>query len=160
MAPERGYVVAKDFLRKHFGNELKVTAAYVDKITGWPSVKAEDVKRLQAYALFLQECFNTMEELQYLDKLNMPANMRTIIQKLPHKLREKWRVTACEISETQVCRSGFRDVVKVIKHQVKIISGPILGDIQNTEVGVNKGSNETKLQQKTQFKRNSFATAV
>ncbi len=93
MSPDKGYIVAKDLLKTHFGHELKITAAYVDRIIGWPALKAEDVKGLQAYALYLRECCNAMEELHYLDELNMPANMKSIIQRLPYKLREKWRVT-------------------------------------------------------------------
>lgn len=159
MPPERGYTVAKDLLRTHFGYELKITAAYVDKTIGWPSFKAEDVKGLQAYALYLHECCNAMEELQYLDEFNMPANMKLIIQKLPYKLREKWRILACEISEMQDCRAGFKDV-NFIEQQVKIISDPVFGDIQDAQVGVPKVGNRAKLQQKSQFKGNSFATTV
>lgn len=66
LTAETGYTVAKDLLEKHFGNESKITAAYVEKIIGWPSVKAEDVKGLQAYTLFLRECCKAMVELQYL----------------------------------------------------------------------------------------------
>lgn len=92
MAPDRGYTVAKQLLKEHFGNEIKVTAAYMEKITGWPTVKSEDIKGLQAFAMYLHECSNAMEDLEYLQELNMPANMRTVIQKLPYKLREQLRV--------------------------------------------------------------------
>lgn len=112
MLPERGYAEAKDLLHKHFGQEVKIAAAYVSKIIGWPSIKAEDGKALQAYALFLRECCNAMEDLQYLDELNMPANMKTVIQNLPYKLREKWRTLACDISEKQRRRPGFKGVIE------------------------------------------------
>lgn len=147
MMPDRGYAVAKDLLQEHFGHELKVTAAYMDKLIAWTAITAEDVKGLQAYSLFLRECYNAMEDLRYLNELNMPANMKTIIQKLPYKLREKWRVTVCDISETQQRRSGFKDIVKFIEYELKIISDPIFGDIQDTHV-VNKGGIKTKVQQK------------
>ncbi len=42
---------------------------------------------------------------------------------------------------------------------IKIVSDPTFGDIQDTPVGA-KGNNEAKLQQNSQSKRNSFATAV
>lgn len=61
MTPERGYAVAKRLLQEHFGNALKVTAAYMEEIIGWPSVKSENVKGLQAYSLCLQECSNVVE---------------------------------------------------------------------------------------------------
>lgn len=156
---DRAYDVAKDLLTKHFGNELKITAAYVNKLTEWPTVKAEDKKGLQAYALCLAECCNAMQELRYLDELNIPANMKIIIQKLPYKLREKWRVKACDIFETHGRRAGFKDIINFVEYQVKIVSDPTFGDIQDTPV-IAKGGNKAQLQQRSQFKRNSFATAV
>lgn len=158
MTPERGYAVAKHLLKEHFGNALKVTAAYMGKITGWPSVKSEDIKGLQAYALYLCECSNAKEELQHLEELNMPANMKTVIQKLPYKLRGKWRVKACEILDRDEQRACFTDIVKVIEQQVRITSDPVFGDIQDIPLG--KGGTKSKSQVKPQFKRNSFATRV
>ena len=158
MTPERGYSNAKHLLEEHFGNGLKVTAAYMEKITGWPSVKSEDTKGLQAYAFFLRECSNAMEELQYLDELNMPANMKMMIQKLPYKLREKWRVRACEILDRDHKRACFMDIVRFIEQQVRIVSDPVFGDIQ--DAAVIKGTIKSKPQMKTQFNRNSFATHV
>lgn len=65
MAPDKGYAMAKDLIKEHFGNEHKITAAYMEKALSWPVVKPEDVKSLQAYALFLHQCCNVMEDIQY-----------------------------------------------------------------------------------------------
>jgi hypothetical protein len=89
MTADKGFAVAKRLLKEHFGNEFKITAAYMEKVTGWTSIKAEDAKSLKAYGLFLRECSNAMEDLQYLEELNMPANMKILSQKLPYKLRDK-----------------------------------------------------------------------
>lgn len=156
MTPETGYAAAKHLLQQHFGNGLKVTAAYMEKIIGWPSVKTEDVKGLQAYAFFLRECSNAMEDLKYLEELNMPANMKTLIQKLPYKLREKWRAKACGILDRNNKRACFIDIVNFIEQEVRIASDPVFGDIQDISLGGIKG----KPPLKTPFKRNSFATHV
>lgn len=76
-----------------------------------------------------RECSNAIEELQYLEELNMPANMKTVIQKLPYKLREKWRVKACEILDRDNQRACFTDIVKFIELQVRIAADPVFGDI-------------------------------
>lgn len=73
-------------------NEHEITAAYMEKVLGWPVIRPGDVKSLQAYALFLCECGNAMEDVQYMRELDVPANMRTVIVKLLYKLGEK-----CEI---------------------------------------------------------------
>lgn len=82
MAPEHGYIMAKGLLQEHFANEYKISTAYIDKALAWPSIKSEDVKALQAYALFLR-CCNTMVELHYMQELDMPSNMKMVISKLP-----------------------------------------------------------------------------
>jgi len=86
-----------------------------------------------------------MKELHYLDELNMPANMKTVMQKLPYKLKEKWRATACDISETKSRRAGFKDTVKFIAYDVKVIFDPSFGNIQDTQDGVNKGNNKVMI---------------
>lgn len=67
-------------------------------------------------------------------------------------------------SETQGCRAGFKDIVKFIEYQVKIISDPTFGDIQDSPVGTKGGNktqvSKTQLQQRSQSKRSSYATAV
>lgn len=94
MAPERGYAVAKGLLQEHFGNQYKIAAAYMGKAFAWQTIKSEDGKALQAYALFLRGCCNVMEALQDMQELDMPVHMRAIISKLPFKMRDQWRTTA------------------------------------------------------------------
>lgn len=100
----------------------------MEKVTGWPSVKSENAKALKAYGLFLHECCNAMEELRYLEELNMPANMKILSQKLPYKLREKWRTKASDIFERTGQRACFPDTVNFIEKQVRLTSDPVFGD--------------------------------
>lgn len=118
MAPERAYVVAKGLLREHFGSEYKITRAYIEKALAWPIKKFEDIKALQAYTMFLRGCCNVMEELDYMQELDMPINMKTLASKLPFKLRERWRSKAYDILEATDDRAHFGDVVTFLEKQV------------------------------------------
>lgn len=165
MAPERGYDTAKAMLKQQFGEDYFVSAAYMEKVLGWPMIRYEDITALQDYSLFLRGCCNAMADLQYMQELDMPTNMRAVILKLPFKLREKWRTTACDIMERQKRRAKFSDVVNFIEYQVKIISDPIFGSIQNVEMGtivkpkdVYKWKSQS--QSKPKLKGDSFATSV
>ena len=91
MPADRGYQKAKALLEEHFGNEQRIASAYLDKALSWPVVKTEDAKSLQAHGLFLRGCCNAIADIQYMSELNMPANMLTVIKKLPYKLKDKWR---------------------------------------------------------------------
>lgn len=130
--PEEGYVQAKALLRKHFGNEQRIAAAYMEKALSWTPIKSDDVKILQDYSLFLRGCCNMMNDVQYMYELDMPANMIAIIKKLPYRLRDRWRTVACELQERHQERATFSDIVDFIEKQVRILTDPVFGNIQDT----------------------------
>lgn len=162
MASERGYAVAKDLLREHFGNQYKTATAYMERALAWQSIKSEDVKTLQAYSLFLRGCCNVMEELEYMQELDMPVNMRAIITKLPYKMREQWRTKAHDIMGTTGHRASFSDLVTFIERRVSILSDPLFGDIQDqsTNAAVNKTLTRFKSQPRNKVRGSVVATTV
>lgn len=162
MTPDRGYQLVKELLHEHFGNEYRIAAAYIEKALARPTVKSEDVKSRQAFSLFLRGCCNVMEELHYMQELDMPTNMRAIMTKLPFKFRDKWRTKAHEVLERYNRRACFKDLVSFIEREVKIISDPLFGDIQGTTSGspASEGVNKFKSQSKFRVRGDSFATTV
>lgn len=121
-------------LQARFGNEQRIATACMEKALGWSPVKSEDVKALQAFALFLRVCCNAMEDVSYMSEMNMPSNMRAIILKLPYKMRAKWRNIAYELQEKHRRQAGFSDIVNFIERQVSIASNPLFGNIQDTSI--------------------------
>ncbi len=136
MSAEQGFRKAKNLLKEHFGHEFKITAAYMEKALNWPAIKPDDINGLQAYALFLRGYCNVMVNLQYMDEINVSSNLKNIMMKLPYRLREKWRTTACELQERNGCRLKFIDMVDFIEHQVKILTDPLFGDIKDTQAPI------------------------
>ena len=87
----------------------------------------------------------------------MPSNLRTIVMKLPYKLREKWRSVACDIHEQTGRRAVFVDLVNFIEKQVKIVSDPLFGNIQDTP---SSSQARTATHMKQRKKGGTFATNV
>lgn len=79
MEPNKSYKKAWDLLHKEFGDELKIASAYIDKMLNWSLIKTEDGKALKTYALFLIGCRNVMEDLEYMDEMDNPTNIRVVI---------------------------------------------------------------------------------
>ena len=79
----------------------------------------------------LRGCCNAMQDLQNMEELNLPSNIKLIMSKLPYKLREKWRSTACDILERSHLRAQFSDLVTFMEKQAKILQDPLYGDIQD-----------------------------
>ena len=126
MTPSRGYCEAKQLLHKHYGDKLRIASAYVDEALKWPQVKSVDGKALSAYAMFLIGCLNTMKDIEYLDEMDNPTNLRTMVSKLLYKMRERWQVEAYDIKERSGRRAKFANLVKYIYRQAKIASDPFL----------------------------------
>lgn len=161
MAADLGYVKAKELLKQHFGNEYKVASAYKEKVFAWPPIRAEDVNALQAYSLFLRSCCNVMENIQYMQELDMTSNMRIVMSKLPFKLREQWRSVAHNIMHTSDRRALFKDLVEFIEKHVRILSDPLFGDIRDSAPGTGGAKvDRLKSQPGSRFKGNSFATTI
>ena len=99
MEPSKGYNEAMEQLEWHFGNNMKITSAFLNKALNWSAIKAEDGAASRSYSLFLQSCHNTMFETDFVDELENAANLRIVV--LPFKLRENWRTIICDIQETQ-----------------------------------------------------------
>lgn len=53
MPPDWGNQRARTLIQERFGNEQRIATANMEKALGWSPVKSEDVKALQAFALFL-----------------------------------------------------------------------------------------------------------
>lgn len=87
----------------------------------------------------------------------MPANLRTIILKLPYKLREKWRNVACDILEQTGSRAVFVDLVNFIEKQVEIVSDPLFGNIHDIS---SASHSKISIQSKQKRKSGTFATTV
>ncbi len=51
MSPTKGYKEAKCLLQLHYGNELKIATAYLEKALKWPQIKTEDNKGMKTYSL-------------------------------------------------------------------------------------------------------------
>ena len=91
MIPERGFETAETLIQEHFGNETKLTAAYMEKVLTWPAGETENVCLPQGYALFLCGSINAIHDLQDMRELDMSANLKIDISLRPFKLREWFR---------------------------------------------------------------------
>lgn len=88
MDAHRGSAEAKQLLKEHFGDKIKVTH-YLEKALNWTDIKADDGKALHAYAMYLRGFCNAMQDLLYMDELDIPSNLMSVASKLPYKLEEK-----------------------------------------------------------------------
>lgn len=138
MSPERGYKEARRLLKKHFGNDILIASAYQQKALHWAPIRSEDGKALHDYALFLRECYNTIEDIEILEDMNNPSHLRAVVSKLPFKLKERWRSVTYDYHEHHNKRVKFKQLVDFIEKQAKIAVDPLFGDIQDQRLTKDK----------------------
>ena len=85
------YIEARILLHKYYGNEAVLAQKYLDKLEEWPSIKAEDKKSLDAFALYLTTCLNMLPNNSYLNQLNTWKEIKMLVMKLPFDLRKVFR---------------------------------------------------------------------
>ena len=107
---------------------MKIANAYLNKVLSWTAIKADDGNALQAYSLYLRECHNAMQDLEYMDELDVTSTLKLIVSKLPYKLRERWRSRAYEEFQKRKIRAKFRHLVEFIENQSNILLHPAFGD--------------------------------
>lgn len=125
MNPKQGYDEARKLLFHHYGNEIKIATAYMNKAFSWAYIKPDDVKALYSYSFFLTGCNNAMQDISQLQDIEHPTNLRTIVSKLPYKFREMWRVSAFDLQEKYGRRAEFAELVSFINRQAKIVTDPV-----------------------------------
>ena len=70
-----------------------------------------------------------MQNIAYMDELDVASNLKAVALKLPFKVREKWRTLACDLQERRHGRVRLLDLVDFCDKQVQIYSDPIFGNL-------------------------------
>ncbi|XP_063049984.1 uncharacterized protein LOC134444684 [Engraulis encrasicolus] len=157
MEPDKGYKKALKLLKENFGNEYKISCAYLEKALSWPQIKPQDAKSLQEYSMFLRSCCNAMEEMSYMEELDTISTIKSIAVKLPYKLREKWRNKAFELQQERQSRVRISDFVSFLEKQALIASDPMFGDLQDQSVVKGKTPVKTR---PSKSSSSSYVTSV
>ena len=56
--------------RRRYGQEYKIAAAHVERTTQGPPIRSEDTNSLQRLSVLLTSCRNTLENIDYVSKIN------------------------------------------------------------------------------------------
>ena len=102
----------------------------------------------------------TLWKTDYLEEMDKPTNLRTVVSKLPFKTKERWRAKA--YVKVRGGRSAkFVDLVKYIDRQAKIMIDPLFGNLPDSRpTTVVKVEQKERPPFKSEVRGSSFATNV
>lgn len=129
-----GYRKARDALDKEYGDEFRISNSYLDKISSWPSIPQEDSEKLNDFAILLFDCNNYLENMTISNQLQNPKVILSIVNKLPYKMRDRWRrLTHRLLSKKELVK--FSNLVEFVQEEASILKQPLYGKISDTKEG-------------------------
>ncbi|OON20484.1 Pao retrotransposon peptidase, partial [Opisthorchis viverrini] len=90
LRPNESYGLAKEILRKRFGQNYMVARAFIDDLITGPTIKDGDSSDLSDLAQQLTVCEVTLREMDYSSDLNSQHTIQTIVRRLPSRFLFKW----------------------------------------------------------------------
>ena len=139
---EGGYNAALNEFEDRYGDPDVVAQAYVKKALGWHTIKPDNSKALDEYAIFLMECQHAVNSIDSAKVLEYSENMKLLIKKLPFYLQEKWRNIVYDLKDKRET-VRFQNVVNFVRKEAKKANDPIYGrDVMNTSSDSKQGRNE------------------
>ena len=118
MEAKEGYKTAIKELDERYGDQDVIVNAYVNKALKWSTIKADNPKELDRFAVFLKECCNAVKSINVLEVLEYSENLKTLVMKLPFSHQEKWRNLVAQTKEKGQ-RVKFQHLVDLVVNEDK-----------------------------------------
>ena len=154
-----GYAQARARLQRRYGDKRRMAAALVDKLLSWPPVRNDDIRGLDKLSIFLDSCSSSMpSQTVSVNELDHPGLLRSVMEKLPVHIQDRWRRTAVNIQDSGRC-VVFDDLARFVESEVRVVSDPLFGK-QVVNQSTMKSFNQTKADGKPHNKSSCLATNV
>ena len=159
LPPQEGFSRAMQLLDRKYGSPFALCQAFISKLESWPTVKADDVKGLGDYSVFLTSCANTMLTVPGLNELNYGSCLRLAANKLPSHLYHRWTRIAEEIMERGETVT-FARIEQFVEKSYRIASNPIFGKIPEMNRSSPKPSSHELSASGSSFRSKPFVKAA
>ena len=147
-----GYERARQLLEKRYGNREQITAAHIDRILCWPKIGRDETAKLDEFSIELASCQNALSCFQYGSaELDNPRTIRTLLEKLPFNLQDRWRRFIDRIINDSDRLVKFQDLVDFLGDEVRIMSNPAYGkhmfinDKDKSKIKLNENSKASRV---------------
>ena len=112
-SPADRYDKALILLNKEYGNNYKISCAYMEELRTWPQLRQNDSSAYKKFHRFLLKCL-TLQKGGELEVLNSPISIRQIQLKLPSSQQDRWSKIVETTRREQAREAVFKDFVEFI----------------------------------------------
>ena len=125
MDPDNGYTEARRLIDEKYGDPYNIFNAFIKKMTEWPTLKPGDDNGLNRFSTFLTQCCSAMKSLSYLNILDHPHSLQTLVKKLPFHFQDRWRRVASKARVGQRNMPSFDSFANFFKDEANVATDPI-----------------------------------
>ena len=155
MAPQLGYIRARELLEERFGSRYKIGEAWIKQITSGPVYHANDRKGLQKFADQLKICMETLKALNLTQEMSGQHELLKVVERLPFYLKGRWLKVVRDIRQSGGC-PNIKDIVTFVSAAAEEANDPVYG-----ELTVTSRSESSKLATfKKRSTKSSFSTVT
>ena len=130
------YKEALRLLEKEYGNPLRMSCAYLEKLKNWPPIKTNEIGALKCLYRFLLRCL-AFKKKGNID-LDSPLTIRCVQLALPVNMQDGWTAKAGKIRRKNKTEAGFSDMVEFIDDWCQRLSDPVYARVKNKEIKILK----------------------
>ena len=127
LSADQGYLEARKRLEQWYGGKFRVSQAYLQKLEKWPVVRGDDPRALDELTTFLVGCHNTLQDESGVSELDYPTSLRTIVNKLPVYLKDRWARIVDNIMYIHGDRITFKSLVDFLERESRVALNPLFG---------------------------------
>lgn len=154
---DNAYHKAMQHLEERFGNPFIVSQAFRTKLDGWAAIKNKDYTAVREFSDFLQQCLVAITKVGGLDILNDAHYQKTLVQKLPEWMKNRWLREVAKTKTKEHRYPNFEEFATFIAVESSISNDPLYSKSEPTSAGA---PNKPPQNQKDDVKRHIMATAT
>ena len=126
MKPDEGYIEARRVLKERFGNEYRISEAWVKNVTEGPPIKSSG-DALQDLADDVCGCTAVLRAMNKLNDIDSRGGMLKILDRLPAYLQSRWRRTAVESLDRIGRYPNIEELARFLQKIAREMNDPVFG---------------------------------
>ena len=130
------YEEALRLLEKEYGDPIRMSCAYLEKLKNWPPIKSNDTGALKCLYRFLLRCL-AFKKKGNID-LDSPLTIRCVQLALPVNMQDGWAAKAGKTRRKKKVEADFADMVEFVDEWCERLSDPVYARVKNKEIKILK----------------------
>nr|XP_039251003.1 uncharacterized protein LOC120328550 [Styela clava] len=130
---EDAYVMAKEELKRRYGNSNLISKAFATKLKEWPNIAPHDPISIRRFSDFLNQLLAAKRRFQCLGILDYSQENTNIVAKLPYDVINLWRIEVRKYKQEKKNENAYPSfdvLVRFVYDQAENANIPELSDLK------------------------------